>query len=257
MLAEAAEKWEQGALTDAAPLYEKALAQGGLFPPDVVIAYARIGTVAAASGKREAALSAFRVAAVIDPAFQLPAESGPIAKKLYEEARKQAQKQGGKLEISVEAPEKVDASKTFSVIAKVPEAFAPVVEKIGIEVRETTAKTPAWRGDQASVAQVSFDVPAKAVPGGTTLVVRVSALDQHGNRWAIADARVKVREGKTVEAEPAAPVPTDEGDKKKGGSFWGGPWPYVIGGAILVGAATTYFLTRPANNVTVGAPAWK
>ena len=59
-LAQAAEKWEQGDITDAAPLYEKALSQGGMFPPDVVLAHARIGTVLAATGKKEAALGVYK-----------------------------------------------------------------------------------------------------------------------------------------------------------------------------------------------------
>lgn len=257
-LAQAAEKWEQGAITDAAPLYEKALSQGGMFPPDVVLAHARIGTVHAASGKREAALNAFRVAAVIDPAFQLPAESGPVAKKLYEEARKQAQKQGGKLEISVEAPERVDAQKGFTVVAKLPEAFAPVVDKVGVEVRDTATQKPGWKADQAATAQVTFDVPAKHVPGGTTLIVRVSALDGSGNRWALADAKVRVKEGKpeVVVADP--PPEKDEKDKptKKGG-FFSGPWPYAIAGAIVLAGVVGYAATRSPSHAEVSSPQWR
>jgi hypothetical protein len=256
-MAAAAEQWEQGALTEAAPLYQKALDQGGLSPGDVVIAYSRIGTVAAASGKREAALSAFRVAAVIDPAFVLPAESGPVAKKLYDEARKAAQKQGGKLEITAEAPDRGDAGKGFTVKAKLPEAFAPVVDKIGIDVRDTLSKTPAWKSDLPAMAEVSFDVPGKAVPGGSTIVVRVSALDQHGNRWATYETRMKIREGKTdAVAEAAVPAETPDESGKKG-SFWSTPWPYAIGGAVVVGAVATFLLTRPSSTVTVGAPQWR
>ena len=258
-LAQAAEKWEQGAITDAAPLYEKALSQGGMFPPDVVLAHARIGTVHAASGKKEAALNAFRVAAVIDPGFQLPAESGPVAKKLYEEARKQAQKQGGKLEVSVDAPEKVDAQKGFTVTAKLPEAFAPVVDKIGIEVRDTSTLKPGWKADQAATAQMTFDVPAKHVPGGTTLIVRVSALDAAGNRWAIADAKVRVKEGKTeVAAVVDTPPEKDEKEKpsKKGG-FFSGPWPYAIAGAIVLAGIVGYAATRPPNHAEVSSPQWR
>jgi hypothetical protein len=257
-LADAADKWEQGMLTEAAPLYEKALADGGLFPPDVVIAYSRIGTVHAAMGKKEAALSAFRVAAVIDPAFQLPAESGPIAKKLYEQARKDSAKHGGRLEITLEAPERAEGGKGFTIVAKVPESFAPVVEKLGIEVRDSLSKTPAWKSDQPSMASVSFDVPGKVVQGGTTLVIRVSALDQHANRWAMHESRIKVKESKTDAAAAVAEPPSgDEDENKSKKGFWSSPWPYVIGGVIVVGAVSTYFLTRPAEQVSVGAPAWR
>jgi hypothetical protein len=250
-LALATEKWEQAMLTEALPLYERALKEGGLYPTDVVIAYARIGTVQALKKNKEAALSSFRVAAVIDPQFQLPSESGKEARKLYEEARKAAAKQGGKLEISGEAPERVDEGQSFSVTAKVPEAFAPVVEKIGIEVRDSLNKGTSWRSDQPSASSVTFEVPGKFVPGATTLLVRVSAFDQHGNRWASQELKVKVREGK-VEAPPAAPV-----DEKKEGGFFSGPWPYVIGGAVLLAGVGAFLITRPANQVKVGAPTWR
>ncbi len=257
-LAQAAEKWELGAITEAAPLYEKALAQGGMFPPDVVLAHARIGTVLAASGKKEAALNAFRVAAVIDPSFELPAESGPAAKKIYEEARKQAEKQGGKLQISVEAPEKVDAQKGFTVTAKLPEAFAPVVDKIGVEVRDTATQKAGYKADQAATAEVKFDIPAKHVSGGTTLIVRVSALDGSGNRWAIADTKVRVREGKT-ELVPASDL-SDKGEKdkpaKKGG-FFSGPWPYAIAGAIVLAGIVGYAATRSPSHADVSSPQWR
>ncbi|RYF73070.1 MAG: hypothetical protein EOO29_27340, partial [Comamonadaceae bacterium] len=234
-LAQAAAKWEEAALTESAPLYEQALKEGGMFPSDVVIAYSRIGTVQALMKQRDSALSSFRVAAVIDPEFQLPSESGKLAKELYEKARKDAAKQGGRLEVTMEAPERVDAAKTFTVVAKIDEAFAPVVEKIGIEVRDTTAKSGGWKSDQPSTSSVTFEVPAKVVTGSTTLLVRVSALDQNGNRWAMKEARVKVREGKVVEVVEAPPPPEE---KKKG--FFSTPWPYAIAGALVVGAVAVF-----------------
>ena len=252
-LAQAADKWEQAMLTEALPLYEQALKEGGLYPADVVIAYARIGTVQALKKNKDAALSSFRVAAVIDPQFQLPSESGKDARKLYEDARKAASGHGGKLEITGEAPERVDEGKSFTVVAKVPEAFAPVVEKIGIEVRDSLGKGISWKSDQPSTPSVSFEVPGKYVPGATTLLVRVSALDQNGNRWATQELKVKVREGK-AEVVPVAPV---EEKKESGGGFFSGPWPYVIGGAVLLVGVGAFLITRPANEVKVGAPTWR
>ena len=39
-----------------------------------------------------------------------------------------------------------------------------------------------------------------------------------------------------------------------GASFWATPWPYLIGGALLAGAAVGgYFLFRPPSQVAVGA----
>lgn len=252
-LAQAAEMWEQAMLAEAAPLYEKALKEGGLFPSDVVLAYSRIGTVQALMKQKDSALSSFRIAAVINPTFELPSESGKLAKSLYEKARKDAVSQGGKLEVSIQAPDRVDADKTFQVIAKIDDAFAPVVDKIGIEVKDTMAKTKEWKTDQPSTSSVTFDVPGRVVPGSTTLLVRVTALDQYGNRWAMQEARVKVRESKVVEA----PVDTNPSEEKKTKGFFSTPWPYAIGGAILVGAATFFFVTRTPSEVPVGAPAWR
>lgn len=256
-LAQAADKWDQAMLTEAAPLYEQALKEGGMFPSDVVIAYARIGTVQALMKQRDAALSSFRVAAVIDPAFELPSESGKLARELYERSRKDAASQGGKLEIAMEPlPEKLDAGQTFTVVAKVADAFAPVVDKIGIEVKDTLAKNVAWKSEQPSTSRVTFDVPAKVVKGATTLLVRVSALDQSGNRWAMQEGRIKVREAKPEPAE--APPPIDDKDKKdKDKSFFSTPWPYAIGGALLLGGVVAFFATRSPSEVTVGAPTWK
>ena len=51
-----------------------------------------------------------------------------------------------------------------------------------------------------------------------------------------------------------------QGDKKKeddSDGFWNSPWPWVIGGAILVGGAATYLMSRPGDEVLVSAPTWK
>ncbi len=256
-LSAAAEKWEAGDITDAVPLYEQAIKNGGLFPPDMVIAHARIGTVLAATGKKEAALSAFRVAAVIDPVFQLPSESGPVAKKLYDDARKQAAKQGGKIEITAEAPERVEAKKSFTVKVKMPDTFVPLVEKIGVEVRDVQAKTP-WKADAPAAAEYSFEVPGRQVPGSTTLSVRVSALDSNGNRWAISEVKVKTKEDKSAaeprDVEPAAPK--DDGAKK---SMWKGPWPYVVLGVaavVVTGAAVALQASKAPSKAEIGKPTW-
>lgn len=261
-LAQAAAAWDNLDLTSAVPLYEKALDEGGLFPADVIVAYSRIGTVKAAMGKKDAALSAFRVAASLDPNFQLPAESGPKAKPLFEQARKEAQQRGGKLTVTSEVPEKVDAGDSFTVKGKLAEAFAPLVDKVGVEVKDTLGKGVAYQEAKGADAVVSFEIPAKVAIGGTTLLVRISALDPHGNRWAMQETRVKVG---PAAAPAVATGPTPEGSededdenkpKKSSKSFFATPWPYVIGGVIVAGAVTAFILTRPSDHATVGAPAW-
>jgi hypothetical protein len=70
--AEASAVWDRSGATDAGPIYEKALSEGGLGPVETVIAYTRVGIARAMLGKRDLALSAFRSASNIDPDFELP-----------------------------------------------------------------------------------------------------------------------------------------------------------------------------------------
>jgi hypothetical protein len=58
------------------------------------------------------------------------------------------------------------------------------------------------------------------------------------------------------------PSPDDDENKekdtkKKGKGFWSSPWPWVIGGAIVVGTVATILMTRPTDSVDVKAPQWR
>lgn len=263
LLVQASKAWEVADLNAAADLYDKALKEGGLFPADVIVAYVRIGTVRAAMGQNSAALSAFRVAAALDPSFELPSEAGPKAKSVYKKARKDAQQQGGKLEVVMEAPTQSAPGAEFVVIARVDEAFAPLIVDIGITVQDPSVSTSTikpWSTKQPADTQVQFEVPGKVVMAGANLLVRVDALDSYGNRWASAQSRVKVEgQSATYGALDDEDFEEEEETKKEEDSdgFWSSPWPWVIGGAILVGGAATYLMTRPSDEVLVSAPAWK
>lgn len=262
-LMQAQKAWEAAELTRAADLYDQALKEGGLYPADVLVAYARIGSVRAAMNQRNAALSAFRVAAALDPSFELPSEAGPKAKALYKQARAEAEKQGGKLDITAEVPTQSAAGATFVVTAHVPEAFVPLIVDVGITVSDPSVSSTSvkpYSEKKPAATEVQFEVPGKAVVPGANLLVRVDALDGHGNRWASSQSRVKVQARKrAVEPMPDdAMVPgEDENGKKKSGGFWGSPWPWVIGGAVVVGGVATYLMTRPTPDASVGAPTWQ
>jgi hypothetical protein len=95
---------------------------------------------------------------------------------------------------------------------------------------------------------------------GANLLVRVDAMDSYGNRWASAQSRVMVEGqssayGQFVEDE--FEDKKEEKTEEESGGFWTSPWPWVIGGAILVGGAATYLLTRPSDEVQVGVPTWR
>ena len=255
--------WETGDLDGATPLYEQAVTEGGLNAAQVVEASARVGTYMAASGKPEKALSSFRLCAAIDPGFQLPPESGPKAAALYARARKEAAQMGGKLELTAEVPTHAEPGRKVSVVAHIPEGFAPLADKITIEVKDPAGGKP-WRSSAPADATVTFDVPGSAITSGANLFVRFAAVDAHGNRYAEAEARLKVKgRAPVVEAVPE-PTPDDEDEEAKppppasaGFWSWSSPWPYAIGGAILAGSIGIYAATRPSDSVTVNAPAWR
>jgi hypothetical protein len=261
-LMQAAKAWEGAELNKAADMYEKALEQGGLYPSDVLVAYSRIGTVRAASGRANEALSRFRVAVTLDPSFELPSEAGPRAKQIYKKAKAEAAKQGGKLEVTAEVPEQATPGTDFKVTAHIPEPFVPLMVEMGITVSDPSIATmQPWSAKKPVDASVQFDVPGKVVLSGANLLVRVDALDSHGNRWASSQTRVRVNSPKAKDqgAMAAGPLPEfgdDDKDKKKGGGFWSSPWPWVIGGAVVVGGTAAYFMTRPTDQVTVSAPQW-
>ena len=263
-LLKAAKAWENAELKKAADLYQKALDEGGLYPPDVLVAYARIGTVRAAMRQKTAALSAFRIAAVLDPSFELPSEAGRIAQRLYKKARKEAV-QGGKLTVTAEVPSSANAGKPFVVVAHMDEAYVPLVVNIGITVQDPSisgGSVRPWTAKKPADTTVKFKVPGKVVVSGANLLVRVDALDGNDNRWASSQARVVVRGGKaelhfSPQEDPFWDEKKKKGKKKKGGSFWTSPWPWVIGGVVVAGGAAAYFMTRPSTDyVQVQAPTW-
>jgi len=264
LLMQAAKAWDAADLNTAGQLYEKALNQGGLYPSDVLVAYSRLGTVQAAMGQQNAALSSFRVAAALDPAFELPSEAGPKAKAIYKKARAEAAKQGGKLEVTAEVPTSSQPGQPFTVTAHLPEAFVPLIDAVGISVRDPSVPSmKPFVAKKPAATQVTFDVPSKTTISGASLLVRVDALDQHGNRWASNESRVKVDQ-RNVPAPLVTkePSPDDDENKEKDkgkskGGFWSSPWPWVIGGAIVVGSVATYFMTRPTDEVNVTAPQWR
>lgn len=255
--------WHQGELEKAQHLYEQALAKGGLEPKDVVIAYSRIGTVKAALRDSKGALSAFRTAATIDPKFELPADSGPIAKKLYAQARDEAAQQGEKLSLKLSAPDNTPAHQPFTVETTIPAGFAVLVAEVVVTVEDPlTGKK--WQKKKPAEPSLSFEFPKRVSIPGAHLKIHARAVDGQQNAWAGADATVKVdgtRDIATMDDGEVSPF-DDSGkpkkkDNKSGGGLFKGPVPWIVGGALIVGGIIVFAATRPSSDVTVGAPSWQ
>ena len=247
--------WASGDMSAAEAFYREAIAKGGLAPDEVLESYVRLGTARLLLGRKEQALAAYKAAAVIDNAFTVPAEGGAKAETLAASAKKEMAAVGTLL-LGLSSPSKVKPGEPFRVRAKVDDTHARVLTRLGLSTKDgSTGKELYLSGKPAAV--VEFEVPAKAVLAGSTLVVRVDALDSHDNRLASAENRVEVTGQKSVAGAPppkgAAPVGAPN-TKKEGGGVFSSPWTYIVGGALLAGAgATVIILTRPTDDVTVGA----
>ncbi len=256
--------WHQGELEKAQQLYQKALAVGGLEPQDVVIAYSRVGTVKAAMHDKNGALSAFRIAAAIDPKFELPADSGRVAKRLYAQARKEAARQGERLSLHVAVPDSVPANQPFTVETTIPSGFAVLVAKVEVTIEDPLTKKK-WRKSKPAEAALSFQFPSRVAIPGAHLKVHSRAVDSQNNAWAAADNVLKVEGTRKINSMDEGQVsPFDESghkkDKKgKGGGLFKGPVPWIVGGALVVGGIVVgaVLATQSSSKVTVGSPTWQ
>ena len=251
--------WHQGELEQARSLYEQALAEGGLEPPEVILAYSRVGTVKAALNDTAGALSAFRVAAAIDPEFELPAESGPKAKKLFQKARKEAAQQGGvKLAILLKAPDTIPQKQGFTLETEIPAGYAVLVSEVVVSIEEPVSGKR-WKRKKSAEPSLTFDFPKRVAMAGARLKVKAAAVDAQNNAWTMTEGKIRVEGARESESgEEIVPDFDRKPEKDKGGSdFFSGPIPWIVGGALIVGGIVLYAVTRPPDDVAVGAPAWK
>lgn len=258
-LRQARAAWDKGHLEAAESSYRDAIEKGGLGPNDVLEGYVRLGAIRAAMGKKDQAVAAFRAASVLDSGFAVPSEAGPKGPALAEKAKRDTAKIGS-IQLAVTAPKEAPSGKPFKVSATLDKAHLPIVNKVGLVAKDgTTGKETTLDADKGE--SMEFEVPADITLPGASIIVRVDALDGHQNRLASAEERVRVPDsGRAVAAAPARPAerkekftapPNDE--RRRGGTFFSTPWPYVIGGVALAGAAAAvYFGTRPPADVSVG-----
>ena len=252
--------WDGGDFDRVPALCQKALANGGLARADALDAYTRLGGALAIAGQKKPAIAAFRKAAMIDPRFKVPPEAGKTAAALADVARR-AQLHAGTLALSIEAPSDVDAGSSFGVeVAMSAPTRGNSVTTLTLDATDPlAAKTYEQRSP--SGPHVKFDVPARMALPDASLLLRVHARDGNDNELAEAEQRVHIAPAPAIVAQgpiaaltTPAPARKDDRDRSKGGGFWSSPWPYIIGGAALAaGGTATYFLTRPTDNVDVGA----
>lgn len=245
----AKDAWNRGEFQQAETLLVEALARGGLKRDQTLECYVRLGSARAVLGRKQEATAAFRQAALLDADFAVPADAGKRASQAAEAVKKQ-QAGFGVLALALDLPRAAAAGSPVPVTVKMDPAHTPLVARVALSAREaTTGKTFAL--ESAPSTTMRFTVPASlALPGGD-VAVRAEALDKSDNRLAVSEGRVRVGAEAARREEPASAA--------KGGGFWGSAWPWVIGGALLTGAAAgglgAYFAFQGAGTINVGAPA--
>jgi hypothetical protein len=239
--------WAQADFEGAEAGYQEAIDRGGLGRTDVIECYSHLGAAHFIVGKKDEALSAFRIAASVDPFFDVPQEAGKKAFQLADGARKQAPS----LKFEASAPARVDSGSAFAVAVILDPAQLPLFARLGLTVRDP-ATSKIYRFEEQPTSVVRFRVPASMTLPGADLVIRVDALDAHDNQLSVAEAQVEVGAAPVGGGDHKAQTGKTSGG---GTSFWKTPWPYIIGGALLAaGGVGIYFAVRPPNEVNVDAP---
>lgn len=244
--------------------YRKAIEHGGLSPKDLLEGYVRLGASRAAMRRKDAALAAFRAAAILDSDFAVPPEAGSLGATLAERAKHDTSHLGA-IAVSLEVPKSAAADAPLKVEGALSEPHVKIVKQMALIATEQTAGR-SHRSTEPPGGTVHFEVPAELAVKDGRVTLRLDALDARGNRLASIEEQVRI-EGAAVEPAPmatttprqkapkaaTAPLPK-EPPPQKGRSLWSSPWTYVVGGAVLVGASAAVYLgTRPPDQVSIGA----
>ncbi|MEO8878579.1 MAG: tetratricopeptide repeat protein [Polyangiaceae bacterium] len=268
VLARANSAWARGEFDVAEALFHESLEQGGLSRNDTLRAYVYMASARAVQGKRDQALSAFRQAVLIDPSFELPPEAGKKAKALGEQVRAR-EGRVGPFVLTAEIPARASSGSPFAVKLSMDASHAALLTRVGLTVSSGVGSAP-YQFEQEvpqtaeNTVKLKFDVPARVALPGSELRIKLAGLDRHDNELVTTEGHTKIAEGTgsaglvavhSRNSGTSHDADEDEGgEKKKSGGFWSGPLPYIIGGAVLVGAgAGVYFATRPGEDVSLAS----
>lgn len=220
--------------TNALTAAEAVLAQRGL-GHDPLTRATRVAALShAALGHGEQAKQLFTTLLQYDPDFKVDAKLGPRFAEPFAEARGYWQAQGRKPGMEVQAVIQWGQPGQIRVATQDPLA---IVKRVVVGYRWAPARDYTTANVDAGSRQV--DVPANG-SGSSRLDYYVRALDAKDN--AVFEDGSPDGPKSVVVSEPAKPV-TEE---KK--SIFSSPVFYIVGGAILAGAAAGgYFALRPTE----------
>ncbi len=242
--------WLRGDFEAAKDLFSAAVERGNLQRSELLDAYVSLGSAWTVLGQKDRALASYRNAAIIDEHFRVPDEAGKKAIQYAETARKQAGRIG---QITLKVDHPTFAPNTASdVTVKLDAGQSAFVAKVVLRA-ESGKETTEF--EEPSATDLVFHLPASLIQG-ETVALSLRGLDTHGselakyNETATVMGAVKRKSGSKGLGE----TPKKTADKDHGKSIWSTPWPYVIGGVVLVGAASTavyFWKFAPVTEVTV------
>jgi hypothetical protein len=203
ILPRARSAWDRGDWHQVEALYKQALDAGGLSPNEALDAYIRLGSAESLLKKRNPALVAYRHAALLQPRFKVPRVAGGKGALLAALARKQEAKIGV-FRLGAEVPSSVAAGVPLQISASLDADHAAILAKVSVFASDSTA-TKTFREVQPTNTQVHFTLPGTLLTSGSTLTVRIDALDVHDNRMASVERLVHVA-GETAAIAAVTPV---------------------------------------------------
>ncbi len=253
-LARARVSWDKGDYDVAEPLYAEAIDTGGLTPVDTLDAYVHLGCARAVLGKKAGALAAFKMAALLDVHFDVPAEAGKRAATAADQAR-DLQARTGPLVLHAAIPDAVAAGSSAHVDVTLDAGHASLPgSRLGIHASDRDGRASHVDSVRAARA-ASFDLPAALSLPSATLRVRVDWLDGHANRLASLEESIHVKPLSATDSTPALAIGATGArapDDGRGRGFWHTAWPYILGSAALAaGGVAVYFAGRSGDDVNV------
>ncbi len=161
----------------------------------------------------------------------------------------------GSISFTAVIPKHIEPHTTFIIKATLDAAHLSLAKKMELHAKDGTSGKD--HTEEATPAEVTeYRVPMELTLPGSVVKIRIDVLDRFRNRLASVEETIEVG-GKAAQKAGAALAAKDpKKDAKKKGAFWSSPWPYIVGGSLLLaaGGASAYYFLRPVDQVTVGAP---
>lgn len=251
-----ADAWAKKDYQETERLARRAIEDGSLSPREIVDSYVYLGSARAMQSKKAPSIAAFRAAGALDSDFLLPADVSNKTIDYAKSARADVASIGS-ISLTAVIPKHIEPHTTFVIKATLDAAHLSLAKKMEMHAKDGTSGKD--HTEEATPAELTeYRVPMELTLPGSVVKVRIDVLDRFRNRLASVEETIEVG-GKAPEKAAGGIASNGKNPKKDGkhkGAFWSSPWPYIVGGSLLLaaGGASAYYFLRPVDQVTVGVP---